>query len=416
MRTIHVVRKYDLAEWGGTEMAVQRLLRGLAGDAVDSVLYCPSLNGQTGVRVPQDTAFGLRHYNVCVPVWGLSPEEKRQFVAIGGNLFSFDLLPALWFENRFDLIHTHTLGRLGGIAAAIARKRRVPFVVTIHGGFLDLPGAMKKEIHAKPKAGFDWGRIFGFLLKSRQMLFAADALLTCNAKEAAMLREAFPGKLVQVQPHGIPVADYEQDCRAAALAAVPEINGRPMLLCVGRIDPVKNQSWLIEQASRIFEEHAEAVIVFAGAWTDEAYAATIKTKLKELNLGNRLIFTGVLPPGDPRLIGLFQLSKALVLPSISETFGLVLLEAWAAGTTVISSRTSGASALIEHGVNGWLFDLKQPRDFHEAVNAVLSNAALRKRAAVTGKSKVKAEYDMPVIAHRVKQLYDQLIEAKTCTT
>lgn len=416
MRTIHLVRKYDLAEWGGTEMAVQRLLRGLAGDGVESVLYCPSLNGETNARIPRDPMYRLRHYNTCVPVWGLNPEARRQYVAIGGNLFSFDLLPSLWRENSFDLVHTHTLGRLGSMAAAIAKKRNVPFVVTIHGGFMDLPGAMKKEIHTPSRVGFDWGRIFGCLLKSRDMLHAADALLTCNPKEAALLREMFPGKRVQVQAHGIPVADYQRDSRASALAAWPQIAGRDLLLCVGRIDPVKNQQWLLKEAPKLCRKYAQLLLVFAGAWTDEAYARSVMTMVDDLGLKDRVLFTDVLPPGDPRLIGLFQLARALVLPSISETFGLVLLEAWAAGTTVISSRTSGASTLIEHGRNGWLFDLDQPQGFHDAVDKMLGEPAMRRGLADAGNLKVRTEYDIPAIARRVKQLYYQLIEAKSCTT
>ena len=102
----------------------------------------------------------------------------------------------------------------------------------------------------------------------------------------------------------------------------------------------------------------------------------------------------------------------MLLPSISETFGLVLLEAWAAGTTVISSRTSGASALVRDGENGWLFDLSDPRAFHQAVSQVLRNPGLRTRLAESGRQLVTSEYDVRSVACRVKQLYEELIEAK----
>jgi len=416
MRTVHIVRKYDLAEWGGTETAVQRLLHGLAGERVDSVLYCPSLNGATSSRVPVESGFAVKHFKTCVPVWGLTPEAKRQFVSLGGNLFSFDLLTALWREEKFDLIHTHTLGRLGAMAGAAARHRHVPFVVTIHGGFLDLPAPMKQEFSTPPQVGFDWGRLFGFLLRSRQMLHAADALLTCNPSEAAMLRQAFPGKRVEVQPHGIPVSRYREDCRNAARIAWPQLCGREVLLCVGRIDPVKNQAWLVEQAPQIFLKHPNTMLVLAGPFTDEAYSAAIRTRVAELALSHHILFTGALPPGDSRLIGLLQRASALVLPSVSETFGLVLLEAWAAGTTVISSRTSGASALVKHGENGWLFNLDNPAFFHAAVDAVLGQPELRTRLAAAGNAKAVAEFDVPAIARRVRQFYHQLIEAKSCAT
>jgi glycosyltransferase involved in cell wall biosynthesis len=119
-----------------------------------------------------------------------------------------------------------------------------------------------------------------------------------------------------------------------------------------------------------------------------------------------------LPSGDPRLIGLYQTAAAVILPSISETFGLVILEGWAAGTAVIASRTSGASALIKHGENGWLFDLAEPSLFHDAVASTLGAPALRARLARAGHQRVADEYDLLPVAGKLKQLYEQLIEDK----
>jgi len=185
-----------------------------------------------------------------------------------------------------------------------------------------------------------------------------------------------------------------------------------VLLCVGRIDPVKNQEWLITQSSEIFRNHPKALLVFAGACTDAAYQQRIEHESKALGFGDHVLFTGGLPPGDPRLIGLLQEAQALLLPSISETFGLVLLEAWAAGTTVIASRTSGASALVKDGENGWLFDLDEPQGFHEALNWTLANPGVQTQLAEAGRKLVDAEYDLASVVTRVKRLYEELIEAK----
>jgi len=413
MRTLHLLRKFDAAEWGGTESAVQRLLAGLKGHGVESVLYAPTPANPSASKT---NGHAVKHFKACVPVWGLSPQEKRQFIAVGGNLFSFDLLPALWREQGVELIHTHTLGRLGGIAATVARQRRIPLVVTIHGGYLDLPKPLQESFSKPSNHGFDWGRVFGLLLQSRRMLYQADALLTCNPTEAALLRNAFPKTRVEVLPHGIPLARYQEDCWETALAAWPQLRTQQVLLCVGRIDPVKNQGWLVDQAQRIFAKHPDAVLVFAGPSTNEQYSQTLKSNIAKAGVDQRVIFTGGLPPEDPRLIGLLQLACAVVLPSISETFGLVLLEAWAARTTVISTRTSGAQALIEHSKDGWLFDLDKPETFHHAVDAALENSEVRSRFAANGHAKVKKEFDVPAVALRAKQLYHQLIEAKACTT
>src|SRR5437868_1936810 len=142
MRVIHLLRKYDPAEWGGTESAVQRLFVGLREHGVTPVMYCPRVNGgeQTAeIRGQRSEVRGemadgeenseragagacngisVRRFRACLPIWGISREHRRQLVAVGGNLMSFDLMPALLAE-RAALIHTHTLGRLGSIASAV---------------------------------------------------------------------------------------------------------------------------------------------------------------------------------------------------------------------------------------------------------------------------------------------------------
>lgn len=409
MRVIHLLRKYDPAEWGGTETAVQRLFEGLRQQGVRPVMYCPRVNGN-GART--DHNGDIKRFKTCVPTWGISRQEKRQYISVGGNLMSFDLLPAMWREPDVALVHTHTLGRLGGIASAVARCRQLPFVVSIHGGLLDVSPALKTTFDGPARIGFEWGKIFGLLLQSRRLIQHADAVLACNLTEAELLRTKHPDKRIEIQPHGIPMGMYQQDHRTAAREAYPQIRNRDVLLSVGRLDPVKNQAWLITHAPEIFRNHPEALLVLAGACTNEAYGQSLERQIRDLGISDRVLITGGLPQGDPRLIGLIQESRAVLLPSISETFGLVLLEAWAAGATVISSRTSGASALIRDGENGWLFDLSAPRTFHQAVSQTLLNPGKRERLAESGRELVNREYDVMSVAGRVKQLYQELIEAK----
>jgi glycosyltransferase involved in cell wall biosynthesis len=325
---------------------------------------------------------------------------------------SFDLLRSLWMAPDLALIHSHALGRVGGIGLTIARRRRVPFVVTVHGGVYDLPASVKQAFNAAGRRGFEWGKPFGLLLGARRVLEDADAILTCNRREAALIQERHPDRRVVVQPHGIPAQVYEPNHREAARAAFPRIAGRDVVLSVGRIDPVKNQSFLIEQLPTVIQRHPNVLLVLAGACTDEAYGEGLKRRIEQLGLESHVLLAGKLPPADPRLIGLIQEARVMVLHSISETFGLVILEAWAAGTPVISSRTSGASALIDHDQTGWLFDLDRPEGFHAAIETVLTNPAAGQRVAAAGRTRVVADYDTRVLAARLKELYGHLQEER----
>jgi glycosyltransferase involved in cell wall biosynthesis len=113
------------------------------------------------------------------------------------------------------------------------------------------------------------------------------------------------------------------------------------------------------------------------------------------------------------VVGLLQSASALLLPSLSETFGLVILEAWAAGAPVLSARASGPTALVESGQNGWLFDLEQPQTFHEALKRTLDDPVHARVMASRG-GMVTERYSVNTLAARLKDLYEQLIEEKQC--
>jgi len=203
MRTIQLLRKLDPAEWGGTEMAMQRLFDGLRQKGVQTIVYCPRIENGVEEDPLMRAGHEVQRFNAFVPVLGLSEVRRRQMIAVGGNLMSFDLVSSLWRDKNVALIHSHTLGRIGGIGRTIARQRQVPFVLTIHGGVLDLPEAVQKSFNAPLERGWEWGKLFGLLFQSHRLFQDADAILTCNEREAALLREKLPEKRIVVQPHGI---------------------------------------------------------------------------------------------------------------------------------------------------------------------------------------------------------------------
>lgn len=411
MRAVHLLRKYNPDQWGGTETAIQRLFQGLREHELESVVFCPALDSQPGRDPLLEAGCTIRRFRAFVPILGISAQRKRQLISVGGNLMSFDLFSMLNREPGVSVIHTHTLGRIGAIARTAAKRKGLPFVVTIHGGVLDLPQHIKNDFN-KPIGGWEWGRFFGLLFQSHRLFPEADAIITCNGNEARLLREKFPHKRIVVQPHGVPLEVYSEDRRAEALKAFPQIHGKQVLLCVGRIDAVKNQRWLVEQAPRFLNKHPQSMLVLAGACTDEVYGQELKQRIQQLGIENRVLLTGGLPPNDPRLIGLLQEAEVLLVPSQSETFGLVILEAWATGTMVLSSRTSGGMTLIRHGENGWLFDLDNPQSFHEPLDHALMKTDLARRIIRRGCDEVNMDFNITALAGRMKRLYEELIEEK----
>jgi starch synthase len=413
MRVAHLLRKYDPAEWGGTETAIHQLTSGLAGHGVESIVYAPRIPAPPEPADPLATAGrSVRRFRACLPIWGISAERRRQLVALGGNPISFDLPGALWNEEQLDLIHSHALGRLGAIGRVMARTRRLPFVLSIHGGVYDLPVSVREGLVRPANGGWDWGRPLGMMLRARHLLAEADAVVTVNPREAALIRQSHPHQRVFAESHGVPAAVFAQDSRVAAREAFPGLQGRWVLLVLGRIDPTKNQDWMITQAAELARRHPRITLVFVGACTNEEYGSALQARIAREGLQGSVLLVGSLPFGDPRLVGLLQAARAVVVPSLSETFGIVILEAWAAGTPVISSRTSGATAIVREGVNGLLFDLERPATFHAAVDELLRRPALGLELGAAGRAKVVAEFDTAMLAGRMKQLYAELIEEK----
>lgn len=413
MRVAHILRKYVPAEWGGTETALQRLTEGLVAQGVQSAVYFP------GDAVPPGrdplTAAGceLHPFRACVPVWGLSDSARRQMLSVGGNLLSFDLPWQLARDRKLDVIHSHVLGRLGGVAGTIARRRNLPLVITIHGGVFDMPAGLRENLTATTQhRGLEWGRLFGWWWRARHLLAEADAILTCNTREAELLREQYPRQRVVVQPHGVNTAVFRPDHRAAALEAFPGIRDREVLLIMARVDPVKNQQWIVRQMPRVIARHPRALLVLAGACTHAEYGAAVAKDIRELGLEKHVLLTGGLTPGRPATVGLMQSALVGILPSVSETFGLVVLESWAAGAAALASRTTGATALIRDGGNGGLFDLANPDEFHARLDRMLTDRAWREQLAAAGRRDA-AHYDTGALAGRVRTLYAQLCDEKS---
>lgn len=409
VKVVHVLRKYDPREWGGTETALHHLMLGLREHGVESVVMAPAAPPGAPVRSPfEEDGFPVRRYRAFVPAIGVSAAQRRQQIAVGGNLLSWDLLPLLLREPGLSVVHAHTLGRLGGLALTAARLRGVPLVASIHGGALDLPPAARECLAQGARGGLEWGKVVGALVGARRVLRAADAITTCNATEAELQRAVHGPERVHLLPHGVRIAVYDSDRRATAWAAFPRLRGRTVLLCVGRIDPVKNQAWLVGELPAIRARHPDVLLALVGAPTDAAYEAHVRERVAALDLTDHVLLTGPAEPASALLAGLFQAAAVAVLPSLSETFGLILVEAWAAGTVVLSSRTSGALSLVRAGEDGELFDVAAPATFHAALDRLLADPAARARMACAGRERARAQYGDAAAAGRMKALYDGL--------
>ena len=149
MRTIHLLRKFNPAD-GGTETAIQGLFEGLHQRGVTTVAYCPRLGSGPEMEPLRAAGCEVRRFRAFLPVAGISRERRRQMVAVGGNLMSFDLIRSLWRE-RDALAYSTRIpwAGSGGVARTIPRDAAgCPSSFLFMAGPLDLPEPVRQDFVA----------------------------------------------------------------------------------------------------------------------------------------------------------------------------------------------------------------------------------------------------------------------------
>lgn len=184
-----------------------------------------------------------------------------------------------------------------------------------------------------------------------------DALVTVSRfMRDILVGHGFPERLVHVIPNGVDLAGIRQ--QPAAI-----LEGNPKILFVGRLGPIKDVPTLLAAFSGFTQMVPGARLYVVGNGPD---ATKLKRLAADLGLHDKVHFMGSVSP--PEVYGYYQGCDILVLPSLRESFGLVLLEAMAAGLPVVAASGQGGVAdQIEDGVTGFLF----PAGDSRALAAVL---------------------------------------------
>jgi glycosyltransferase involved in cell wall biosynthesis len=366
--SIQVPRRLVTTAWGGTETTVVETSRALAGAGHPTRIFTSLALSD---RAEEDVSgVPVRRFPYVYPFFGLSRDARQEMDRKGGNLVSLALLRALLREPDIRLLHAHSGKRLGGIVRTAARHRGIPYVVTLHGNVFDVPRAQMDDLTAPIRGKFEWGRPLGMMLGSRRVLADADAVICVGQKEFEAAREALPGHRVEFLPNGVDSTRFARGNgrRLRARLAIPDT--AKVMLCVSRIDPQKDQLSLIESLPSVIPG---------------------------------------LAPGDPRLVEAYHSADVFCLPSMHEPFGIVILEAWAAGLPVIASRVGGIPGFVRDGSDALLFQPGDVTGLASAATTILRNFGLACRLADEGRARACSEFDWTVIGRRVADLYQDVV-------
>lgn len=417
MKIVHIPRRFVRSAWGGTETVVLELARRQKALGHEASI----LTSMAMAESPRESMDGIEvsRFGHFYPYWGLSDEDCARMDRKGGNLVSFGLFRELMTMPDPGIFHLHTGKRLGAEVRTAARLRGLPYVVQLHGGLVTTPESERRDMGEASSKAFEWGKIIGLALGGRRVVEDADAILCVDRFEADRLRAMMPGKRVEFTPNGVDPARFaarEGAGRAfRAARGIPE--AAPLVLVVGRIDPQKNQALAIEAMHRVRAHFPEAILALAGPDTNPAYRASLEAQAASSSPPGSVRFLGQLDYSSGELAAAYAAADCFLLPSIHEPFGVVALEAWAAGLPLAAAEVGGIPAFVRHGENGLLFP-------PEAVSGSSADAAaaclirllqdrnLAGDLARRGKADMEAHFTWDAVAGRIQSIYEDAIASR----
>lgn len=409
MRITHITRRFTDREWGGSEETIWNLCAGLARQGhATRVVTSTALDARRSQTL---RGVEVRRHRYTYPVLGLSGRAREQLDKKGGNLVAPGiLLDCLW--SRANVLHAHTAKRTGAMVRAAARLRRIPYVVTLHGGMYTIPEGEHRDFTDPLRNTFEWGRILGAALGSHRVMADADAVICISHAERRAVEARHPGIRVEHIPWGVDCGWLQTGDGRHWRAERRIPSGTRLLLCVGRVDGQKNQLALVEALPAIREAAGDVRVALVGPTTSAQYLARIRARVEKLNVQGQVEITGALPARSPELADVYAAADLFVLPSRHEPFGVVALEAWAAGKPVIAAAVGGLADLIQPGRTGVLVQPPvEHDDLARAVIRLLADQDQRRALQESGLEEVK-QYTWDNTTRRHLQLYEELMGRK----
>ncbi|MCC7359404.1 MAG: glycosyltransferase [Anaerolineales bacterium] len=365
MNLLHLYKDY-YPVMGGIENHVRLLAESQAARGHTVTVLVTSGDGHTRVEQRQ----------------GVRVIYAARLAAVASTPLSL-ALPLLLRRERPDITHLHFPYPVGDLAQRFfGRSRRT--VISYHSDIV----RQKRLL-----------RLYAPLL--RQALARADAVIAASPPYIATSPFLAPlaGK-VTVIPYGIDAARFA----AADAAAVADLRRRypgPLLLFVGKLRYYKGVEFLIRALPRV---PAATVLLVGGE--SSVQRSELEALAQTLGVVERIKFLG--QQSEAELPALYHAADVFVLPSIerSEAFGIVQLEAMAAGCPVVSCDVgTGVAWVNQDGQTGLVVPPRQPEALAAALNELLADPARRAALGAAGRERVRAHFTQARLLDALEALY-----------
>jgi D-inositol-3-phosphate glycosyltransferase len=238
----------------------------------------------------------------------------------------------------------------------------------------------------------------------------SDAILASTLDERAQLERLYDASAerIEIVAPGVDHRMFSPGSRAASRAVLGLGDG-PVLLFVGRIQPLKGADVAVRALAGLAAgAHGAASLVIVGGPSGpdgESELERLHTLVDVYDLGGRVRFV----PAEPHdhLATYYRAADVCLVPSRAESFGLVALEAAACGTPVVAAAVGGLRSLVEHARTGFLVEGRDPDAFAAYVSEILDNPRLAAEMSRNAAGRAR-QYRWSMTAARLRRLYADL--------
>jgi 1,2-diacylglycerol 3-alpha-glucosyltransferase len=370
----------------GVSTSIRTFRTDLARLGVETTLVVPDYPGR--LEHPEEVGV-VRVQSGRVPG---DPEDRRmQWRALQRVLAA---LP----DRAFDIVHAQTPFMAHYAARRFARERGLPCVATYHTFFEEY---LHHYVPALPRAvGRSIARAF-----TRSQCRDADALIAPSEPMRTLLAEYEVRTPIRVLPTGLPPDRFAPGNRARFRAAWNIGPGTPLLTYVGRVAHEKNIAFLLHVFAAVQRRVPEAVLMIAG----EGPARTaLEALAAQLGIAAHVWFVGYLERNST-LLDCYAAADAFVFASRTETQGLVLLEAMAQGTPVVSTAVLGTRSILTADCGALVVD-EEVEAFAIAAIRLLSQPGLRQQLSRAAREHA-LRWSSLTMATRLADLYRDVVAA-----
>lgn len=306
-------------------------------------------------------------------------------------------------ERRYRAIHGHYW--LGGLVARSLRDEwEAPWIQSFH-----------TLARTKARAGLPLDAVRAHA--EAEMVASANRLVASSVSEAKDLIRLYGANRdrICIANPGVDLRLFERR-DTDALRHELGLEGKRVVLFAGRLEPLKGADTLLDAVAALGADadFGDIRVLVVGDNSGDGASgggerAMLEQRVKDTAISGRVRFLGAVP--HERLADYYAVADVCVVPSRTESFGLVALEAQALGTPVVAAAVGGLTEIVEDGVTGYLVAGRDPQDYAAAIARVLRDPELRVRMGQEARQRA-ARYTWTRAVDRLSAIYDRVGEEK----